>query len=302
MTRTDERYIEVLSKHMSSLLPLFEDRSITDIERNPNGRIFLHHVDGSVTERTDLRIEDRSIIAVGTLLAARTYNDIDENKPSVDAVWPGEVHFRIHINIAGNRPFLVMRRPSTLVFPLSHYVEIGTCTKEQAGLLRHLINNRRNIIISGETGSGKTTLASTLLSSIPEDDRLFIVEDTEELNTTGLSNFVSRTTNSSYTARMAIKDALRCRPDRIIVGEVRDGAALDLLEAWNTGHPGGLATIHANSPSAVKLRLKALIQQVSMSPQEDLIDETVDAVVQLTLCDDGVRRITEIKQFKEEIG
>ena len=128
MTRTDERYIEVLSKHMSSLLPLFEDRSITDIERNPNGRIFLHHVDGSVTERTDLRIEDRSIIAVGTLLAARTYNDIDENKPSVDAVWPGEVHFRIHINIAGNRPFLVIRRPSTLVFPLSHYVELGTCS------------------------------------------------------------------------------------------------------------------------------------------------------------------------------
>ena len=256
MTRTDERYIEVLSRHMASLLPLFDDRSITDIERNPNGRIFLHHIDGSVTERPDLSIEDRSIIAVGTLLAARTHNDIDENKPSVDAVWPGEVHFRIHINIAGNRPFLVMRRPSTFVFPLSHYVEIGTCTEEQARTLSHLINNRRNIIISGETGSGKTTLASTLLSSIPEDDRLFIVEDTEELNTTGLTNFVSRTTNSSYTARMAIKDALRCRPDRIVVGEVRDGAALDLLEAWNTGHPGGLATIHANSPSAVKLRLR----------------------------------------------
>ena len=151
MTRTDERYIEVLSRHMASLLPLFDDRSITDIERNPNGRIFLHHVDGSVTERSDISIEDRSIIAVGTLLAARTFNDIDESKPSVDAVWPGEVHFRIHINIAGNRPFLVMRRPSTLVFPLSHYVEIGTCTEEQARTLRHLINNRRNIIISGET-------------------------------------------------------------------------------------------------------------------------------------------------------
>ena len=148
---------------MASLLPLFDDSSITDIERNPNGRIFLHHIDGSVTERPDLSIEDRSIIAVGTLLAARTHNDIDENKPSVDAVWPGEVHFRIHINIAGNRPFLVMRRPSTLVFPLSHYVEIGTCTKEQAGLLRHLINNRRNIIISGDRKRKDDTCKHTSL-------------------------------------------------------------------------------------------------------------------------------------------
>ena len=299
MDRTDERYIKVLSHHMAPILPLFEDATITDIERNPNGRIFLHHVDGTSEERPDISISDRAIIAAGALLASRVQNDIGEEKPSVDAVWPGALHFRVHINIAGGHPFLVFRRPSSLVFPLSHFVEIGTCTEAQAELLTSLIEKRRNIIISGETGSGKTTLASTLLSSIPSGDRLFIVEDTEELNTAGLSNFVSLTTNSSYTARMAIKDALRCRPDRIVVGEVRDGAALDLLEAWNTGHPGGIATIHANSPSAVKLRLKALIQQVSLSAQEDLIDETVDAVVQLTLCKDGVRRITEIKELKE---
>ena len=299
MNRTDERYIRVLSHHMAPILPLFDDTTITDIERNPNGRIFLHHVDGTSEERRDISISDRAIIATGALLASRVQNDIGDEKPSVDAVWPGVLHFRVHINIAGGHPFLVFRRPSSLVFPLSHFVEIGTCTEAQADILSDLIIKRKNIIISGETGSGKTTLASTLLSSIPSGDRLFIVEDTEELNTTGLSNFVSLMTNSSYTARMAIKDALRCRPDRIIVGEVRDGAALDLLEAWNTGHPGGIATIHANSPSAVKLRLKALIQQVSISPQEDLIDETVDAVVQLTLCKDGVRRITEIKEFKE---
>ena len=301
MDRTDERYLRVLSFHMASLLPLFDDRTITDIERNPNGKVFTHFVDGTSAERSDISVDDRSIIAAGTLLAARTHNNLDEKKPSVDAVWPGDIHFRVHINLAGGHPFLVLRRPSSAVYPLSSYIERGTCTEDQARLLERLVRERKNIIISGETGSGKTTLASTLLSEIPHDDRLYIVEDTEELNTHGLSNFVSLTTNTNYTARMAIKDALRCRPDRIVVGEVRDGAALDLLEAWNTGHPGGFATIHANSPSAVKLRLKALIQQVSLSPQEDLINETVDAVVQLTLCSDGVRRITEIKQFKEHI-
>lgn len=299
MERTDERYIRTLQKLFSPLIPLFDDGSITDIERNPDGRVFIHHVDGECTARDDISIDDQAIISAGTLLAARTQNDLNEEKPSVDAVWPGEIRFRVHINIASRHPFLVLRRPSSLVFPLSHFVKIGTCTEQQAELLISLIKARKNIIISGETGSGKTTLASTLLSSIPKEDRLYIVEDTNELNTSGLVNFVPLTTNVYYTARMAIKDALRCRPDRIVVGEVRDGAALDLLEAWNTGHPGGIATIHANSPSVVKLRLKALIQQVSLSPQEDLIDETVDAVVQLKLCDDGIRRITEIKVFKE---
>lgn len=301
MNMTDERHLRALERNMEALLPLFDDEAITDIERNPNGKVFTHFVDGTSVQRPDIAIEDRSIIATGTLLASRTHNNLDARKPSIDTIWPGEIHFRVHINIAGGHPFLVLRRPSSAVYPLSSYVERGTCTEDQARLLERLVRERKNIIISGETGSGKTTLASTLLSEIPQSDRLYIVEDTEELNTNGLLNFVTRETDAYYSPRMAIKDALRCRPDRIVVGEVRDGAALDLLEAWNTGHPGGLATIHANSPSAVKLRLKALIQQVSLSPQEDLINETVDAVVQLTLCSDGVRRITEIKQFKEHI-
>ena len=300
MNRRDERFGKALAYHMSSILPIFDDRRVTDIERNQNGKVFVHYVDGSCEEKDDLSIDDRSIIAVGTLLAARSRNNLDEGNPSIDAIFPGAIHFRVHINISNERPFFVLRRPSSMVFPLSHYVKTGSCTEAQAIILADLIKTRKNIIISGETGSGKTTIANTLISMMPKDDRVFIVEDTGELSTGGLENFVSITTSASYTARMAIKDALRCRPDRIVVGEVRDGAALDLLEAWNTGHPGGIATIHANSPSAVKMRLGSLVRQASLTSQEDLIDEAVDAVVQLTLCDDGVRRITEIKLFKED--
>ena len=294
---SEKRYKDVLEYHFSPILKYFNEDSITDIEVNPDGRIFAHHIDGHLEELQSY-LPPESIEAVATLLASTGQNDVNNDHPSVAAIWP-DPPYRIHIIIppAVEHAAMVIRRFSPRIFSISDMIEMGVCTKADADRMIGLIRDRRNIVVSGETGSGKTTLLNTLISEIPENDRLYIVEDTKELQCEKVKNRVFILTGDKYTARAAIKDALRFRPDRIIVGEVRDGAALDLLEAWNTGHPGGLCSIHANSPETVKLRLRSLIQQVSMSAQQDLIDETVDAVVQISLCHDGKRRITEIKEF-----
>ncbi len=298
-TTSDQRYLNVLNYHFKPLLEIFNNPMVTDIEVNPNGFVFTHFLDGT-SKKLDVTISGKSISAVAALLAAKTQNDVTPSSPSVAAVWP-DPPMRIHIILppAVTAPSMVIRRFSPIVYPLSHYIENGTCSEEQAALMRSLIRERKNIIVSGETGSGKTTLINSLLKEIPAEDRLYIIEDTKELQCDA-PNSVPVLTGEDHTARAAIKDALRFRPDRIIVGEVRDGAALDLLEAWNTGHPGGMASIHANSPSTVKQRLRSLIQQVSVSPQDALIDMTLDAVIQITLCSDGKRRITEIREFYKE--
>lgn len=298
---TFERYIDALNYHFSPLLKYFDDDSISDIEVNDDGRVWAHHIDGT-PERLDIELRDESIEAVAALLASMGQNDISDKTPFVSAVYP-DPPYRVEIILpkAVQHPAMTIRRFSKVVYPLEHFIKEGTLTEEQAGAIRTLISARKNIIISGETGSGKTTLLNSLLREIPEEDRLFIIEDTKELRLEERKdrNATFVLTGNDYTPQQAVKNAMRMRPDRIIVGEVRDGAALDLLKAWNTGHPGGLASIHANSPETVKLRLRSLIQEVSVSSQQDLIDAAVDAVVQITLCKDGVRRVSAIKTFKE---
>lgn len=298
MSLCDRRYQDVLEYHLSPVFGIFNDKAVTDIEVNPDESVFVHMIDGT-SRRLDIHIAHTSIAAAAALLASRTQNDVTDSSPSVAAVWP-DPPMRIHIMLppAVAAPCMVIRRFSATVFLLSHFTEMGTCTQSQEMLMRQLVSDRRNIIVSGETGAGKTTLINSLLGEIPSSDRLYIIEDTRELQCFA-PNHVSVLTGEKYSARMAIKDAMRFRPDRIIVGEVRDGAALDMLEAWNTGHPGGICSIHANSSDTVKQRLRSLVQQVSVSPQDALIDMAVNAVIQISLCSDGKRRITEIRTFQE---
>lgn len=290
---------EALKYHIKPVLDLLDDPTITDIVYNQSGACFVYHIDGT-SHKVPVLVSGKSIKAVASILAAESSNDVDDDtRRSIGARFQ-DPPCRVHILMAtrpGDGPAFSIRRFPATIMPLEAHVEKGTCTKEQADFLQKQVLARKNIIVSGETGSGKTTFLNSLLSEIPKEDRLYIIEDAEEL-VPSTSNYVSVTTTSGYTARAAVKDALRMRPDRIIVGEVRDGVALDLIQAWNTGHPGGLCSIHANSADMVKLRLRSLVEMVSVSPQQDLIDATVDIVVQITLCSDGIRRITEIKEFR----
>ena len=296
LPESDRRYLNVLEYHLKPISHLFSDGNVTDIVINEDSTIFAYALDG-ITQQIEAYVDPKSIAAVASLLAARTQNDVNEDNPSVQAQWP-DPPMRISIILppAASVPCMTIRRFSPVVYPLSYFLETGSCTEEQYETMRTLILSRKNIVLSGETGSGKTTLLASLLAEIPEHDRLFIIEDTKEIRCNHL-NKTMILTGEKYSARSAVRDSLRFRPDRIIIGEVRDGAALDLLKAWNTGHPGGLCSVHANGPDTVKQRFRDLIQEVSLSSQDALIDMTLDAVIHMALCPDGKRRVTEIREF-----
>jgi type IV secretion system protein TrbB len=157
------------------------------------------------------------------------------------------------------------------------------------------VRSRLNIVVSGGTGSGKTTLANAIIAEIVEhapDDRLVILEDTAEIQCSA-SNTVALHTSDGVDMARLLKSTMRLRPDRIIVGEVRDGAALTLLKAWNTGHPGGLCTIHSNTAKSALRRLEQLTAEVSQQPMPSVIGDAVDVIVSIERTPKG-RRVSEI--------
>lgn len=298
MPSSNKRVLNALEVNLNPLLSLMNRNDVTDIIYNPNGTIFAHLLDGR-KEKQDINLDPNKVAAVAKLLAAGTQNDLNDDNPSVAAVWP-DPPYRIQILLspALRSPGLVIRRFPQRIIPLDEQVKNGVCTEEQANLIREMIMLKKNIIISGETGSGKTTFLNSIIAEIDPSERLYVIEDTRELMIKH-ENVWQVLCGDKVTASDALKIALRAKPDRIIVGEVRDGAALDMLEAWNTGHPGGLCSIHANSTSMIKRRIASLVRRVSLDSQMDLIDSTIDVGIQIALCPDGKRRIVEIEDYKK---
>jgi Flp pilus assembly CpaF family ATPase len=184
-------------------------------------------------------------------------------------------------------------------------VEIGALTPATAQFLKAAVLSRRNILIAGGTGTGKTTLLNCLTDFIPSKERIVTVEDTAELqiNKEHVVRMETKQANAegagAYTIHDLVKNALRMRPDRVIVGECRGGEALDMLQAMNTGHDGSLTTIHANTPKDVQLRLEVMVRTAADLPVDSIHRQTaaaVDLIVQLTRCRDGRRRITQVTE------
>ncbi|MBD5655586.1 MAG: P-type conjugative transfer ATPase TrbB [Candidatus Eremiobacteraeota bacterium] len=195
------------------------------------------------------------------------------------------------------RPVFAIRKRASLVYTLDDYVQSGILDAVHAEALRDGVRTRKNILIVGSTGSGKTTLANALLHEMSEaagtEQRIVIIEDTVELQCAAPNHVALRTSDAVDMTR-CLKITMRLRPDRIVVGEVRDHAALALLKAWNTGHPGGLSTLHANSAAAGLLRLEQLIaESKNVAPQPVLIAEAVDLIAFITRTPNG-RRVTEL--------
>ena len=172
------------------------------------------------------------------------------------------------------------------VFTLANYVERGIVSIDQADLIRSAVADRSNILVGGSTGAGKTTLANAILHEIATQtrDRLYIVEDMRELQCSAPNKLQIFVQEPIYGWQRAIMDALRSRPDRIIVGEVRGGAAaLELIKAWNTGHPGGLATIHANDTRAMLDRVCQLLEEVTLNPPRLFLAQTINLCIHIAL-------------------
>lgn len=285
------------------LEPLLEDASITEIMVNGPDAIFVERA-GRV-EQLPLRFASHDQLMQTIERIVSTVNRrVDESNPMVDARLPSGERVNVIIpplSLTG-ATLTIRRFPRS--FTLQELIGLGSLDENMLYLLAGLVQARFNIIVSGATGTGKTTLLNALSGLIPESDRIITIEDSAELQLqqAHVIRLESRPPNVEGQGRITIRDlvrnSLRMRPDRIVVGEVRGGESLDMLQAMSTGHDGSLATVHANSAEDALMRLQTL---ASMSDVEipfvalhDQINSSVDVLIQLTRFADGARRITEI--------
>jgi type IV secretion system protein TrbB len=255
------------------------DPSVLEVMVNPDGKLWI---DRAALGRADTgeivgATEAERIIR---LVAAHVRREITDRDPIVSAELPetGE-RFEGILPPVAPAPCFSIRKPAELLFTLSDYVTAGIISAIQADALAKAIRDRRNILVVGGTSSGKTTLVNALLAEIARlDDRVVILEDTRELRCAAKDVVTLRTKPGVASLADLVRSTLRLRPDRIVVGEVRGPEALDMLKAWNTGHPGGITTLHANSALLALYRLEQLIQEAVVTVPRDLIATTIEVI------------------------
>jgi len=278
-----------------SVAAMLEAPDTIEVIANPDGRLWLEQA-GKGRIATPHRLEAAEIERVIRLVATLTGGEASRDRPIVSAELPprGE-RFEGVLPPVARGPCFAIRKPAGRIFTLDDYVGSGVVTLEQAAELRAAVAGRANIIVAGGTGSGKTTLANALLHEIARlNERVVILEDTRELQCAAEDVVALRTLPGAASMSDLVRSTLRVRPDRIGVGEVRGPEALDLLKAWNAGHPGGIATLHANSAHAVLARLEQLTMEVCETPPRALIAEAIDLIVFIERGGPAGRRIPEI--------
>jgi pilus assembly protein CpaF len=293
---------------LGPLEPLLRDGEITEIMVNGPDDIFVERagkifaVDAKFTGDTHLR---RTIDKIVSRIGRR----IDESSPMVDArLADGSRVNAVIAPIALDGSILTIRKFSADPFTDADLIAFGTLSVQARDFLRACILGRRNVVISGGTGSGKTTLLNVLSSFIPEDERIITIEDAAELQLRQrhVLRLEARPSNTegkgAVSIRELVKNALRMRPDRIVVGEVRDGAALDMLQAMNTGHDGSLTTVHANTPRDSLARLETMVLMAGIALPvraiRDQVASALDLIVQVARLKDGSRRVTAMTEVE----
>ncbi|NHT77692.1 P-type conjugative transfer ATPase TrbB [Rhizobiaceae bacterium CRRU44] len=282
------------------LCAALDDVSVLEIMLNPDGKLFIERLGHGVAPAGAMSSAAAEMV-IGTVAHA-LQTEVDADQPIISGELPiGGHRFEGLLPPIVAKPAFTIRRRASRLIPLDDYVRIGVMTNCQATTIRSAIASRLNIIISGGTGSGKTTLANAVIAEIVTSapaDRIVILEDTAEIQCTAENAVLLHTSDMADMPRL-LKSTLRLRPDRIIVGEVRDGAALTLLKAWNTGHPGGVATIHSNTAMSALRRLEQLTAEASHQPMHEVIGEAVDLIISIERTPRGrrVRDVIHVERF-----
>ena len=256
------------------------DTAVLEVMVNPDGRLWI---DRAAAGRVDsgARLGAAEVERIIRLVAAHVRREVTDKAPIVSAELPdtGERFEGIMPPVAPG-PCFAIRKPAEVPYRLADYVAARILTTPQASLLSQAVRDRRNIVVAGGTSSGKTTLVNALLAEVAAlGERVVILEDTRELRCAAQDVVTLRTKPGVAVLADLVRSTLRLRPDRIIVGEVRGPEALDMLKAWNTGHPGGLTTVHANSAAAALTRLEQLVQEAVVTVPRALISEAIDLIV-----------------------
>jgi pilus assembly protein CpaF len=287
---------------------LLNDPEISEVM--VNGPKFVYVEKSGKLVLTDAKFKDNHhVLHVIKKIVSPIGRRIDESSPMVDARLPDGSRVNAIIPpLAIDGPSITIRKFSEDPYQIQDLVDFGTLTPQMAKLIEYCILGRLNIIVSGGTGSGKTTTLNVLSSFIPHDERIVTIEDAAELqlSQTHVVRLETRPVNvegkGEVSIRDLVKNSLRMRPDRIIVGEVRSGEALDMLQAMNTGHDGSLTTGHANTPRDMLSRLETMVLMSGMNLPvraiRDQVSSAIDLIIQQTRLQDGSRKITHVTEVQ----
>ena len=293
-------------KKLDILQELLDDDEITEIMVNGTECIF-YEKQGRI-KKWDRQFESEEKLAdVAQRIAAMSNKIINESSPIVDTRLPDGSRVNMVLPpIAIDGPIITIRKFYRTPMDIKRMIQAGSITVEAADFLKLLVKAKYNIFVSGGTGSGKTTFLNALSNYIPKDERILTIEDSAELQISGVDNLVRlevRRANmegdNEVTIRDLIKSSLRMRPDRVIVGEVRGEEALDMLQAMGTGHDGSLSTGHANSPGDMLVRLRTMVLMGMNMPVEAIdrqISSAIDIIVHLKRMRDKTRKVVEISE------
>jgi P-type conjugative transfer ATPase TrbB len=277
---------------------------VVEIMANPDGSVWVDRA-GVGRERVG-RIEPAAAETTIRLLASHMGETVNLDRPAIAGVLPrsGE-RFQGVLPPLAERPVFTIRKRAAIVFTMADYVAKGILTREGAEIVRKAVIDRRNILVAGGTGSGKTTLVNAILAEPAfREDRIVIIEDTKELQCPAEDKveLLTKSTEPYVTMTDLLRMTLRLRPDRIIIGEVRGPEALAMLKAWNTGHPGGVATIHANSAADALRRVEDLVGEASRNIPRRSIASAINLIVHIERIPTGsgrqVSRIAEVMGFR----
>ncbi len=290
----DERHISMLRTAFCSVIrDALADPDTIEIMANPDGSVWIEKAGRGVVA-SDHRLEPSDRERVIRLIASGTGEALSRESPVVSAELPRDgARFEGLLPPISIAPCFSIRKPAATQFTLDEYTEQGALTPALAASLRAALQDRCNILIAGGTSSGKTTFTNALLAEPAfRDERIVILEDTRELTCAARNVVQLRTLRDHVSLKHLVRSTMRLRPDRIVVGEVRGPEALDLLKAWNTGHPGGVTTLHANSARGALARLEQLTLEAARQAPVALIADAIDVVVFMNRSG-GKRRVEE---------
>lgn len=294
----------MLETALGPLIHYLEDPAVIEIMSNPDGGLWIERR-GEAVALSDHRLSSDAVERIIRLLATHANTVVDYAHPSFTGTLP-KWGCRVQADMPPVviRPALTIRKPAQTVYTLDDYVRDEVMTAPQRAIIRDAVTARQNVLVSGGTGSGKTTLTNALLALLGDTpERIILIEDNRELQCKA-PNVYPLYTYAHYSLSRAIADSLRRRPDRLIIGEVRDAAALDMLKAWNTGHPGGIATVHANSAALALDRLCEMIEEKQAVANKAFVARSVDLIVHIErdLGAKAHRRVREIVAVDKELA
>jgi len=297
---------ETILPFLRPLAPLLDDETVTEILVNGASCVFVERA-GLLAPVPGLRLDNRTLVVAVKNIARALGDDVSESKPLLDARLPdGSRVAAVLPPCSVDGVTLAIRKFAYRAFTIEELVRVGTLTVDLASTLRAAILAGENILIAGATGTGKTTLLNALTTFVPDEDRIVLIEETAELkiDKPNLVRLEARRAQSdcpAVTIRDLVRTALRLRPDRIVVGEMRGAEAFDMMQAWSTGHQGSLSTIHAASPAQALDRFTSCVLQADVAMPYPAIRHMIGDVVQWCLHlsrRDGRRRVTDLVRLE----